>query len=106
MRSLKSYLLIAALSLIAISVQGTAIIRSKSNICNNLTIQCTSCTPPTTTTQAATADKNGHIVIQVSKAGTYKVSAADGPKKGQVLETVTATKAGKISLSVALAAAE
>jgi hypothetical protein len=104
MRSLKSYLLIAVLSLSTASVHGSAIVRSKSNICNNLTVQCTSCTPPVTTTQPATADKNGKITVQLDKPGTYKISAADGPNKGKVIETVTAAKAGKVSLSAKLSA--
>jgi hypothetical protein len=103
MKSFKSYLLIAALSLTAVSVYGTAIIRSRSNISNNFVVECTSCNPKTTVIQPANADKNGFIVVKVDKAGTYKISAADGPKKNQVLDTITATKAGTYSLSVKLA---
>lgn len=103
MKPLKSYLLIVALSLTTVSVHATAIVRSKSNICNNYVVECTSCNPKTTVTQPATADKNGFIVVKVDKPGTYKISAADGPKKNQVLDTLTAAKAGTYSLSVKLA---
>ena len=103
MKSLKVYATIAVLGLSTISMQGGTIIRSKSNICNNKIVECTSCSPKTTVIQPATADKNGFMVVKVEKPGIYKISAADGPKKDQVLDTITALKAGTYSLSVKLA---
>ena len=105
MKSLKCYLAIAILSLSTVSMQGTAVVKTKSNICNNKIVECTSCNPKTTSISPATADKNGFIVVKVDKAGTYKITAADGLRKGQVLETITVTKAGTVSLSVKLEAA-
>jgi hypothetical protein len=99
MKSLKSYLLIAVLSLSALSV---AVARPYTNITRgqikNLTVQCASCNPHVTTTQPASADKNGDVTVQLDKPGIYKISYADGPKKGQEIKTVTATKAGPVLL--------
>jgi hypothetical protein len=110
MKSLKSYLLIVVLALSAVFVPSilsakTKPVRNRSNICNNKVVECISYSPKTTSISPATADKNGFIVLKVDKPGTYKTSAADGPKKDQVIETITATKAGTVSLSVKLAVA-
>lgn len=103
MKSLKCCLAIAVLGLSTVSMEGTAVIRSKSNICNNKIVECTSCSPKTRVIEPATADKSGFIVLKVLKPGTYKISAADGPMKGQVLDTIIATQAGTYRLSVKLA---
>lgn len=47
------------------------------------------------TRQKTTAPtKDGSVSVQLPAAGTYKISYADGPKKGQLIETVTVKKPG------------
>lgn len=106
--------ILLASALITASVQAATIIRSKSNITNNrtinkgwvvnnLSVKCTSCKPQTDSTQPVTADRNGTITAIFRNPGTYTVSAADGANIGEVLQILTVSKAGTMPLLLELA---
>ena len=92
MKSFKSYLLIAVLSLSTVfvpnafpgavsPVKGIDVIVKKD--------------PGNSAARAvATPNKDGTFSVNLPGPGTYTISYASGPHKGEVIETITATKAG------------
>ena len=89
MKSLKSYLLIAVLSLSTLfvpsafanavqPVKGIDVIVKKN--------------PGTASRQTATTNADGTFSVSLPAPGNYTIQYASGPHKGEVITTVTATK--------------
>ena len=94
-KSFKSYLLIAILSLSTVSVPSAF----SSNVTPVKGIDViVQKNPGGSARQTATVDKNGNLSVELPGPGNYTIKYADGPKKGQVIKTVTVTKAGPVSL--------
>lgn len=97
MKSFKSYLLIAVFALTTVCapnafsnavkpVGGIDVIVKK--------------TPGTAARQTAKSNADGTFSVNVSAPGTYTISYASGKHKGEVIETFTATKAGRHDIAM------
>jgi hypothetical protein len=62
--------------------------------------------PCSSARQTATPNKDGSFSVNLPGAGKYTITYADGPKKGQVITTITATKAGKTGIQAQISATQ
>ena len=97
MKHLKSYIIIAILSLsFALSQNAFA---TATRPIKGIDVIVKKNPNGTSSRQTATPNKDGTFSVQIPTAGNYIISYADGPKRGKVIKTVTTTSARTLSVA-------
>jgi len=101
MKHLKAYLIVAILAFSFASSQHS--LASQTRPVKGIDVVVQKEPGNTNTRQTAKPNKDGSFTVELPGPGKYTISYADGPKKGQVIKTVTATKAGPVSVAATAA---
>jgi hypothetical protein len=88
--------LLCGLMMLAVTTSGFA----ERNEAFDITVTRTSDGTIIATTHNNDLNFGGEITVKLPGPGTYIFRYSSGPKKGQVLKTVRATKAGPVTVSV------
>ncbi len=106
MKHLKSYIIIALLAFTASIVSAQKGPQSTDNASKPIKgIDVVTLKDPGNSASRQTAQPDGHggYTVDLPGAGSYTISYANGPKKGQVIKKVTVQKAGPVKVSATAA---